>query len=170
MKRITLICFGKLRTAGFESAVGEFEKRLSRYTEFQVRELKGLPVPERNLQEREQVRTKEGARVLELLDSPSFRSTSGRSPEFWCLDEGGKAMKTVEWANALGELSDRGSGDLVIVIGGSLGLGPNLIERAGRRISFGPQTLSHELARLVLTEQLYRALSFRSGHPYHNEG
>ena len=59
---------------------------------------------------------------------------------------------------------------LVIVIGGSLGIGHNLLKAANRTVSFGPQTFSHELARLVLVEQLYRALSFNEGHPYHNEG
>jgi 23S rRNA (pseudouridine1915-N3)-methyltransferase len=55
-------------------------------------------------------------------------------------------------------------------MGGSLGLGERILKQAQKRIGFGPQTLSHELARLVLMEQLYRALSFRAGHPYHNEG
>lgn len=170
MKRITLVCFGKLRTAGFDDSVSEFEKRLARYTDFEVKELKGLPVPEKEGKLRDQVPHEEGAIILDLLQSPAFRSRSGRAPELWCLDETGKAMKTTEWASALGDLADRGSGELILLIGGSLGLGENVLSRAQRRVSFGPQTLSHELARLVLMEQLYRALSYRSGHPYHNEG
>jgi 23S rRNA (pseudouridine1915-N3)-methyltransferase len=170
MKRITLVCFGKLRTAGFEPAVGEFEKRLKRYTAFEVRELRGLPVPEKEGLLRDQVSEKEADMILELISSPGFKSRSGRNPDLWCLDETGKAMKTTEWAVALGEISDHGSGELVLVIGGSLGLGDRILKQAQKRISFGPQTMSHELARLVLMEQLYRSLSFRSGHPYHNEG
>lgn len=170
MKRITLVCFGKLRTAGFEAAVGEFEKRLKRYTDFEVRELRGLPVPEKDGVLRDQVPEKEAEMILEVISSPGFKSRSGRNPDLWCLDETGKAMKTTEWASALGEISDLGSGELVLVIGGSLGLGDRILKQAQKRISFGPQTFSHELARLVLMEQLYRALSFRSGHPYHNEG
>ncbi len=170
MKRITLVCFGKLRTAGFEASVGEFEKRLKRYTAFEVRELRGLPVPEKEGVLRDQVSEKEADMILELISSPGFKSRSGRNPDLWCLDETGKAMKTTDWAASLADISDHGSGELVLVIGGSLGLGERILKQAQKRISFGPQTLSHELARLVLMEQLYRALSFRAGHPYHNEG
>lgn len=170
MKRITLVCFGKLRTAGFDAAVGEFEKRLKRYTSFEVRELRGLPVPEKEGALRDQVSEKEADMILELISSPGFKSRSGRNPDLWCLDETGQAMKTTDWASSLGEISDQRSGELVLVIGGSLGLGGRILKQAQKRISFGPQTLSHELARLVLMEQLYRALSFRAGHPYHNEG
>jgi len=170
MKKTTLICYGRLKSPGFGEAVEEFTKRLSRYTDFRIVELKPTKVTEKSPSLRDSIPEKEGEAILELLDSPSFQSQSGRSPQIWCLDETGKAMKTTEWAEALGEIADRGSGELVLVIGGSLGIGHNLLKRAHRRISFGPQTLSHELARLVLVEQLYRALSYRTGHPYHNEG
>jgi 23S rRNA (pseudouridine1915-N3)-methyltransferase len=86
------------------------------------------------------------------------------------MDETGKAMKTTDWAQSFEELGDRGSGELVLIIGGSLGLGENILKLAQKKVSLGPQTLSHELARLILVEQIYRALSFLEGHPYHNEG
>ena len=79
-------------------------------------------------------------------------------------------MKTTDWAKSLNTLADRGSGELVFVVGGSLGLGDSILKIAHHRLSFGPQTVSHEIARLLLVEQVYRALSFLSGHPYHNEG
>jgi 23S rRNA (pseudouridine1915-N3)-methyltransferase len=170
MKKITLICYGKLKTPGMEDAVNEFTKRLSRYTDFQVVELKPTPIPEKSETLRDLIPEKEGEQVLELLSSPSFKQKAGHHPELWCLDETGKAMKTTEWAGHFETLAQRGSGELVLMIGGSLGVGHNLLKAAHRKISFGPQTLSHELARLVLVEQLYRALSFNEGHPYHNEG
>ncbi len=108
--------------------------------------------------------------MIELISSPSFKTHYARTPQIWCLDETGKAMKTSEWAESLRDLSDRGPGELVLVIGGGLGLGENILNASHKRVCFGPQTLSHELARLVLVEQLYRALSFLEGHPYHNEG
>jgi 23S rRNA (pseudouridine1915-N3)-methyltransferase len=170
MRKLTLVCFGKLRTPGLSLAVAEFEKRLSRYVEYHAVELKPVPVPEKSETLRSAIPEKEAGIVLELLESPGFKSKAGKSPELWCLDETGKALPTREWAKNLEDLGTRGSGELVLVIGGSLGLGDTILTRAHRKISLGPQTLSHELARLILTEQLYRALSYLSGHPYHNEG
>jgi 23S rRNA (pseudouridine1915-N3)-methyltransferase len=170
MKKVTLICYGKLKSPGFEQAVAEFTKRLSRYTEFRVVELKPTKVTEKSDSLRDSIPEKEGAQILELMASPSFKAQSGRAPALWCLDETGKAMKTTEWADSLRELNDRGSSELVFVIGGSLGLGENILKAAHKKVCFGPQTLSHELARLVLVEQVYRALSYLDGHPYHNEG
>ncbi|MBU6154080.1 MAG: 23S rRNA (pseudouridine(1915)-N(3))-methyltransferase RlmH [Bdellovibrionales bacterium] len=170
MRKITLVCFGKLKTPGLDLAVGEFAKRLTRYTDFQVVELRPIPVPEKSETLRSSIPEKEAAILLELLESPGFKSKAGKNPELWCLDETGKALPTREWAKNLQELATRGSGELVLLIGGSLGLGDAILSRSHRKVSLGPQTLSHELARLILTEQLYRALSYLSGHPYHNEG
>ncbi|NDG86246.1 MAG: 23S rRNA (pseudouridine(1915)-N(3))-methyltransferase RlmH [Proteobacteria bacterium] len=170
MRKITLICFGKLKTPGLPDAVAEFEKRLGRYVEFQAIELKPVPVPEKSETLRSTIPEKEARILLELIDSPGFKSKAGKTPELWCLDETGKALPTREWSKNLEDLGTRGSGELVLVIGGSLGLGDAILKRAHRKVSLGPQTLSHELARLILTEQLYRALSYLSGHPYHNEG
>ena len=170
MKKVTLVCYGKLKTPGFEESIAEFSKRLSRYTDFQVVELKPIPIHEKSETLRDLIPEKEGMQVLELLSSPAFKQKAGQRPELWCLDETGKAMKTTEWAQKLSDLSEKGSGELVLFIGGSLGVGHNLLKTAHRTVSFGPQTFSHELARLVLIEQLYRALSYNTGHPYHNEG
>ncbi len=170
MKKVTLVCFGKLKTPGLEAAVQEFEKRLTRYTDFKTVELKPVTVPEKSEALRSLIPEKEAEILLELFQSPGFKTKAGRTPEIWCLDETGKAMKTTEWAQSLETLTDRGSGELVFVIGGSLGLGDGILKIAHKRISFGPQTLSHEIARLLLVEQTYRALSYLEGHPYHNEG
>ena len=170
MRKITLVCFGKLKTAGLDLAVAEFTKRLTRYTDFSVIELKPLPVPEKSDTLRNSIPEKEGELLLQLFQSPGFKTKAGRSPIFWCLDETGKANPTRHWAESLKEIDAKGSSELVVIIGGSMGLGQNILDFAKHRISLGPQTLSHELARLILVEQLYRALSFLEGHPYHNEG
>lgn len=170
MKKLTLVCFGKLKTPGFAASVEEFTTRISRYTQFQTIELKPIPFPEKSESLRSLTPEKEGEMLMELFDSPSFRSKAGQHPEIWCLDETGIALKTTEWAKQLERISDRESGELVIVIGSSLGLGDNIKAKAKKKMSFGPQTVSHELARLILVEQLFRALSYLEGHPYHNEG
>lgn len=159
MKKTVLICFGKLKTPGMEAAVGEFTKRLGSYTKFSCIELKSTQSPE-----------KDETMILDLLESPSFQTQYARNPQIWALDETGKALKTTEWASEFKEILNRGSGELVLIIGGSYGLSDLILKKAHKKISFGPQTFSHELARLVLVEQLYRALSFAAGHPYHHEG
>lgn len=159
MKKTVLICFGKLKTPGMDDAVAEFTKRLGAYTKYSCIEMKSTQSPE-----------KDEAMILELLESQSFKNNHARAPQIWALDETGKAMKTTEWASEFKDLQDRGTGELVLILGGSYGLSDAILKKAHKRISFGPQTLSHELARLVLVEQLYRALSFAAGHPYHHEG
>jgi len=159
MKKVVLICFGKLKTPGLEEAVSEFTKRLSAYTKYSCIELKSTQSPE-----------KDEEMIFDLMQNQSFRNNYSRSPQIWALDETGKAMKTTQWASSFQEIQDRGSGELVFILGGSYGLSEAILKSAHKLISFGPQTLSHELARLVLVEQLYRALSYSSGHPYHHEG
>ena len=170
MRKITLICFGKLKTPGLLDAVSEFEKRLGRYVDFETIELKPIPVPEKSTTHRSRIPEQEGEVLMELLQSPGFKSKAGRAPALWCLDETGKGLPTREWASRLKDLGNNGSGELVLLIGGSLGLGENILAHCHLKLSLGPQTLSHELARLILVEQVYRALSYNSGHPYHNEG
>ncbi len=159
MKKVVLLCFGKLKTPGLEDAVSEFTKRLGAYTKYSCVEMKSTQSPE-----------KDEAMILELLQSQSFKNNHARSPQIWALDETGKAMKTTQWSLDFQEIQDRGTGELVFILGGSYGLSEKVLKMAHRLVSFGPQTLSHELARLVLVEQLYRALSYSAGHPYHHEG
>ena len=159
MKKVVLICFGKLKTPGLEDAVAEFTKRLSAYTKYSCVELKSTQSPE-----------KDEVMILELLQSQSFKNNHARTPQIWALDETGKPMKTTRWSSEFLEIQDRGSGELVFILGGSYGLSEKILKLAHKLVSFGPQTLSHELARLVLVEQLYRALSYAAGHPYHHEG
>lgn len=169
MKSIALICYGKLKTPGLDASVGEFSKRLGRYVDFRAYELKPLPVEEKSEAVRARVTEKEAAQVQELITSKAFQSAHGRALTLVCLDESGKAMPTTDWAKLLSREFDSGKTP-VFLIGSGLGLGDALLRQAQLRVSFGPQTLSHELARLVLVEQLYRAASYLEGHPYHNEG
>ncbi len=83
------------------------------------------------------------------------------------LDERGKALGSEEFANLLGQYRDQGKRDLVIAIGGADGLDPELRSRADATISFGKMTWPHQLVRILIAEQLYRAVTILSGHPYH---
>lgn len=83
------------------------------------------------------------------------------------LDEGGRARSSEDFAAHLARLRDRGCRDLVFLIGGPDGLSPGLLESADERLAFGPQTWPHLLVRAMLAEQIYRAFTILSGHPYH---
>lgn len=153
--RIHLICFNKLKTPGMSDAVAEFVKRIGKYADFKTTELKSTQDPE-----------KDGELIISTLSASKHSGTR----MVWCLDETGSAMRTTEWGVQLKKLEGQAVGELTFCIGGSFGLPDKLLKSASKKISFGPQTLSHELARLVLVEQLYRALSLNEGHPYHKEG
>lgn len=169
MKSIALICFGKLKTPGLSESVAEFSKRLTRYADFKTYELKPLPVEEKSDAVRTRVTEKEADAVLALIESKKFVTEHGSKLALIALDESGKALPTTDWAKLLSREFEQGRTP-VFLIGSGLGLGDTLLNRATTRVCFGPQTLSHELARLVLVEQLYRSLSYLEGHPYHNEG
>jgi 23S rRNA (pseudouridine1915-N3)-methyltransferase len=83
------------------------------------------------------------------------------------LDARGKGMTSEDFADMLGALRDAGTRDLVFVIGGPDGLSPLPGKKAGRSLAFGPQTWPHLLARALLSEQVYRAMTILAGHPYH---
>jgi 23S rRNA (pseudouridine1915-N3)-methyltransferase len=83
------------------------------------------------------------------------------------LDAKGKGMTSEDFADFLGALRDAGTRDLAFVIGGPDGLGPLPGKKPGRSLAFGPQTWPHLLARALLSEQIYRAMTILAGHPYH---
>lgn len=89
--------------------------------------------------------------------------------ELVALDEGGKNLDSRAFAERLAKWRDQGAGDLVFAIGGADGHGTSLVEKAALRLAFGPMTWPHQLARAMIAEQLYRAVTILSGHPYHRD-
>ena len=83
------------------------------------------------------------------------------------LDEGGSAMASEKFAERIGRWRDEGAGNLVFAIGGADGHGRALLEAADLTLAFGPMTWPHQLVRIMMAEQIYRAISILSGHPYH---
>ena len=96
-----------------------------------------------------------------------LRKALPKSGELWVLDERGRQLTSPEFADHLAMLRDRGVGDLAICIGGADGLHPDLRQEANFALSFGKMVWPHMLARVMLTEQLYRAASILAGSPYH---
>ncbi|MFO7309578.1 MAG: 23S rRNA (pseudouridine(1915)-N(3))-methyltransferase RlmH [Pseudomonadota bacterium] len=145
--------------------------------------------PERTLIERYQERIGAGARALgfsaldiaEVAESRARREEDRRREEGAALlqrigdsiavafDERGRALDSQTFANILARWRDEGAASLTCVIGGADGLAPEVRERARLVLSFGAMTLPHQLVRVLVAEQLYRAMTILAGHPYHRE-
>jgi 23S rRNA (pseudouridine1915-N3)-methyltransferase len=151
--RIVVAVVGKPRNAALAAAIAEYETRAARYWPLDFHEVR----EERSASARSTlVRDREGARLLERTGSARIVACS----------PGGKSLTSEQFAEWLQGERDRDR-DTAFVIGGAHGLSDDLLGRAAMTLSLAPWTLPHELARLVLAEQLYRAGSIVRGEPYH---
>ena len=160
MQRIDLICVGKLNAAYCAAGVAEYQKRLRGLCEFRVIELPEVTVSEKNAGPAviEKALEKEGKAILASV-------RKGAAIVALCVE--GKLVSSEELADLIARQAVGGTGDMVFVIGSSHGLAPAVKQAAACRISLGRITLPHQLARLVLAEQLYRAFSINNHGKYH---
>ena len=155
---MALVCMGRLKEKYWRDAATEYEKRLSRFGKWETIELPDLPEPANSSPAiEEQIKKKEGEAIL-------ARIRDGDIVVCRCID--GRQMDSVQLSAKLTELIDTGR-RVVFVIGGSLGLSPEVVRRAQLRLSFSPMTFPHQLARIMLLEQTYRALKIAAGERYH---
>lgn len=153
--KIYLVVVGDVR-GPLAPAVEEYHSRASRYWKLEVKEVPaGVPG-----------RDPGGDRTL-AQEAERIRATLPEDGEFWVLTRAGKGLSSRRWAQALGDRGLHGGRDLALVLGGAFGVREELTRDAARRISLGPVTLPHEMARLVLLEQLYRAGTILRNEPYH---
>ena len=155
-----ILCGGKMKDKPYRQMADEYLKRLSRYGKYEECEVPDLPEPASGSSAalEEQVKAKEGEALLAKI-RPGDRVIA--------LTIGGKLRSSEELAKHLAELKTGGVSSLVFVIGGSLGLGKNVLERADAEMSMSPMTFPHRLARVMLLEQLYRAEKINAGERYH---
>lgn len=153
-----LLCVGRLKEKYWVDASGEYEKRLSRYGKFEVIQVDDLPEP-RNASDadRQKIMEKEGEALLRHI-SPRDHVVA------LCINA--KQQTSEGLADKLETLSHSGK-RVVFVIGGSLGLSPAVINRADEKLSMSQMTFPHQLARVMLLEQIYRACKIQSGEKYH---
>lgn len=157
--KIKIIGVGKLKEKYFKQGIEEYAKRLSKFCTFEIVEVPDEKAPETLSQsEMEQVMAKEGARILEHIKDREY---------VYALAIKGQERTSEAFAKEIDELSTYGHSNITFVIGGSLGLTSAVLKRADTQISFGRFTLPHQLMRLVLTEQIYRAFMINAGSPYH---
>ncbi len=157
--KIRLIVVGKIKERYLRDAIGEYSKRLSAYCELSVIETADEKTPEHAPESVEaRIREIEGERILSKLNDRSF---------VIALAIAGEMLSSEQLADRLQELMLRGRSDLCFIIGGSLGLSPAVLKRADLQLSFSRMTFPHQLMRVILLEQVYRAFKINAHEPYH---
>lgn len=155
---VRVVCVGKLKEKYFEDACAEFQKRLSRFVTLEIVELADEKAPESlHPKDEDLVREKEGKRVLKAIGQKDF---------VVALAIDGKQMTSEQFAAYLAE-KEADARPLTFVIGGSLGLSPEVYARANAKLSFSKMTFPHRIARLLLLEQLYRGCKINAHEAYH---
>ncbi len=158
MLNIRIICVGKFKEKYWEAASAEYMKRLGAYCSVSVTEIKEEKLPAHaSRADEENVIVKEGRSILDKI---------GAGDHVIALDIGGRELSSEDLAAKIAEISFTSS-TIDFIIGGSLGLSREVKQRASLRLSFGKITLPHQLARIVLLEQIYRAFKINAGETYH---
>ncbi|MEX0380057.1 23S rRNA (pseudouridine(1915)-N(3))-methyltransferase RlmH [Leuconostoc sp. MS02] len=156
---IKLITVGKLKETYLKDGIAEYTKRLSRFAKTDIIELTDEKTPEKaSLTQNQQIMAKEGSRIAEKIGPRDFVIV---------LAIEGKQLSSEAFAKKIADVMVTGYSDITFIIGGSLGLDPMIKQRANMKMSFGLLTLPHQLMRLVLIEQIYRAFMIQQGSPYH---
>lgn len=157
--RINVVCVGKIKEKFYTQAVEEYSKRLSRYCKLDIVELPDEKTPD-NASDivNEQIKNKEGERILSAIKDDAY---------VCALAIEGKMLDSVELSEKIERLGIEGTSNITFVIGGSLGLADDVLKRADYKLSFSRMTFPHQLMRVILLEQIYRAYRIMNNEPYH---
>ena len=155
---INIISVGKIKEKYFTAAIDEYAKRISRFVKLNITEVPDEKIPDNaSGKEMELIKEKEGAKILAKLPQNSFVVTL-------CIE--GKELSSEELAEKISDISMTSS-NITFIIGGSLGLADAVKCKSNLRLSFGRMTLPHQLMRVVLLEQIYRAFKINNNESYH---
>ena len=150
--KISILTVGKIKEKYLRDAIAEYSKRLGRYCKLEIIEVSDEKTPE------DAIRNKEGERLLKYIRDDAFVIT---------LEIGGEQLTSENFARKINELGIRGTSHIQFVIGGSIGLGKEVLKRSDYALSFSKMTFPHQLMRVILLEQIYRSYRIISGEPYH---
>lgn len=157
--RIHIICIGKLKERYWQEAVSEYAKRLSKYCDLEIVELKEARLPDKASKSQEQaVIEEEGRSILRHVKEGSYVIS---------LEIQGKNLSSEELAEKMEELPMEGKSHVTFIIGGSLGLSKEVRESADFKLSFSRMTFPHQMMRAILLEQIYRAFKIIKNETYH---
>lgn len=157
---IKIIAVGKIKEKFYKEAIDEYLKRMQAYNKLEIIEVADEMAAETlSEKELEQVKEREGERILGKISKEDYVVS---------LEILGKQMDSIEFAKFIeNEMAEGFGRNLVFIIGGSNGLAKEVSQRSNKKLSFGKMTYPHQLMRVILTEQIYRAYRIINGHPYH---
>lgn len=157
--KITLITVGKIKEKYLKDAIAEYSKRLSRYCKLEIIEVADEKTPDHASESVEDaIRSKEAERIQKYIKEDAYVIT---------LEIGGKQLASEELAEKIDKLGIQGVSHIIFVIGGSIGLGREVLSRSDYALSFSKMTFPHQLMRVILLEQIYRSYRIINGEPYH---
>ncbi|MGN1167622.1 MAG: 23S rRNA (pseudouridine(1915)-N(3))-methyltransferase RlmH [Lachnospiraceae bacterium] len=157
--KITIITVGKIKEKYLKDAIAEYSKRLSKYCKLEIMEVADEKTPDNASETMEDViRSKEAERILKYVKEDAYIIT---------LEIQGKQLTSEEMAEKIEKLGVMGTSHIIFIIGGSIGLGKEVLEKSDYALSFSKMTFPHQLMRVILLEQIYRSYRIISGEPYH---
>ncbi len=154
--KLTVICVGKTRERFVREGIAKYVRYIKPYAEIEIKELKEEKI--QDLKDAPLIRKREADKILAAAPARGFLAA---------LDERGDEFTSHEFARFMNDRLEAGFREMAFVIGGAMGLDESIAERADRVIALSRWTLTHEMARLVLLEQLYRAFTIIKGKKYH---
>ena len=157
--KITLLTVGKIKEKYFTMAISEYKKRLSRYCKLEIIEVADEKTPD-NASEHEEdlIRAKEGERLAKYIKDGAYVIS---------LAINGKQHSSEKFADKIDKLGINGVSHIIFIIGGSIGIDKDILKNSNELLSFSKMTFPHQLMRVVLLEQIYRAYRINAGEPYH---
>ena len=157
--KITVITVGKIKEKYLKDAIAEYSIRLSKYCKLEIIEVADEKTPD-NASEvvEDSIRSKEAERILKYVKDDAFVIT---------LEINGKQLSSEELADKIDKLGVQGTSHIIFIIGGSIGLGEDVLKKSDFALSFSKMTFPHLLMRVILLEQVYRSYRIISGEPYH---
>ncbi|MEG0314638.1 MAG: 23S rRNA (pseudouridine(1915)-N(3))-methyltransferase RlmH [Erysipelotrichaceae bacterium] len=156
---LKIICVGKLKDKSTKLMVNEYLKRLGAYTKIELIEVNDEMAPQSNSEaENEIVKIKEGERILTKIKDQDYMIL---------LDLWGEMLDSLKFAKKMDEITTYHSSNITFVIGGSLGISKQVVERANFRWKMSDLTFTHQLVRVLLLEQIYRSYKINNNETYH---
>ncbi len=157
--KITILTVGKIKEKYLKDAIAEYSKRLSKYCKLEIVEVADEKTPDQASEVvEENIRNKEGERLLKYIKDDAYVIT---------LEIKGKLLTSEELSQKIEHLGIGGTSHIIFVIGGSIGLGKEVLRRSDYALSFSKMTFPHQLMRVILLEQIYRSYRIIQGEPYH---
>jgi len=156
---IRIIAVGKIKEKYIQEGIKEYSKRLSNYCSLEIIEVDDEKAPENlSAKERQAIKEKEGDRILSKIPQNSFIIS---------LEIQGREISSEELSKRIENLMIEGNSDITFIIGGSLGLSDTVSGKSNFKLSFSKMTFPHQLMRMILLEQIYRAYKIMRNEPYH---